>query len=117
LALLDDPGDDVALAPLEVTEDGLVLKVAQALHDDLARRRGRDPPEALGGVVELGPWLAPLWTLVLGGGEQLAVLAGPHHDVPGLAVQLDPGDAVAAVGAVVGHQQSLLDRRDEDVEA
>ena len=44
-ALLDDPGDDVALAAMEVAHDRLILDVAQSLHDDLARRRRRDPPE------------------------------------------------------------------------
>ena len=51
------------------------------------------------------------------GGEQVALLAGPHDDVTGLAVELDAGDALAAVGAVVGHEQRLLDGRDEHVEA
>ena len=59
-ALLDDAGDDVALAAAEVAHDLLVLEVAQPLDDDLARGRGRDPAEPRRGVVELGPGLAAL---------------------------------------------------------
>ena len=117
LALLDDAGDDVPLPALEVAEDLLVLEVSEALHDDLARRRGGDPTEADRGVVELGPRLAPLWPLAFLGRKEVALLAGPDDDVTGLAVELDPGAAVAALGAVVGDEEGLLDGGDEHIEA
>ncbi len=52
-ALLDDPGEELALGALERAEHLLVLDVPQPLDDHLARGRRRDPTEALGGVVEL----------------------------------------------------------------
>ena len=57
---LDDAGDDLALLGGELAERALVLGVAQALDDDLARGRRGDPPEALGGVVVLAEHLAVL---------------------------------------------------------
>ena len=103
LALLDDPADDVALLAGELAQHLLVLGVAQPLHDDLPGRGRRDPAEAVRGVVELRARHALLVGLV-----------GPDHDVPALAVELHAGVLVGALGAVVGDQQRLLDRRDQD---
>ena len=63
-ALLDQPGDDVALLAGELTELPLVLGVAQALQHDLLRGRGGDPAEALGGVVVLPDDVALLVVLL-----------------------------------------------------
>ncbi len=79
-ALLDDPGDDVALLAGELAELLLVLGVAQPLQDHLARGGRGDPAEAGRGVVPLADRLA----LVV---ELLRV----HDDVAALAVQRDPG--------------------------
>ena len=81
-----------------------VPEIAQALDDDLPGRRRGHPAEPRRGVVELRPRLPALRALAVGGRERLAVLAGPHDDVTGLAVELDAGDAVGAVGAVVGDE-------------
>ena len=108
LALLDDAGDDVALPALEVAQDRLVLEVAQALDDHLAGRRRGDPAEPLRSVVELRTRLATLGPLALLRREQLALLACPDDDVAGLPVQLDPGEAVAALGAVIRDEKGLL---------
>ena len=52
--LLDDAGDQVALAPGELAEGDVVLGLAQPLRASTCSRGGRgDPAEALGGVVEL----------------------------------------------------------------
>ena len=111
-ALLDDAGDDVALAAMEVAHDRLVLEVAQSLHDDLACRRGRDPPETGRSVVELGAGLRALRRLRV----EDALLTGPHGHVTGLALELHAGDAPGAIGAVIGHEHRLLDGRDDDVQ-
>src|SRR6478735_2879969 len=103
-ALLDDAGDDVALAALEVAEDRVVLDVPQPLHDHLSCRGGRNPAEAGRGVVELGTRLA-VWSrgvalvidLALGGWD-LVVLPRPDDDVPGLAVELGARVAEVTVG-------------------
>ena len=58
-ALLDDARDDVALAPLEVAEDRVVLDVAQPLDDDLAGGGGA------GWYFTLGPGAAMLRTRLL----------------------------------------------------
>ena len=52
-ALLDDAGDDVALAARVLAEGHVVLGVPQPLQDDLLGGGGGDPAEAGGGVVEL----------------------------------------------------------------
>jgi hypothetical protein len=104
-ALLDDPGDDVALLAGELAVPDLVLGVAQPLQDDLLGRGGRDPAEVGRGVVVLADQRAVL-------GE----LPRVHGDVPGLAVQLGASVLLGALGPVVGHQQRLLDRLDDDVQ-
>ena len=46
----------------------------------------------------------------------LVGLGGPDRDVPGLAVELDPRLAARALGVVVGDEEGLLDRLDDQVE-
>src|SRR5665811_188982 len=91
LALLDDAGDDVALAAGVLAESELILGIPQALQDDLPRGGGRDSAETIRGVVILPGHLA-----VLG------QLRGPDVDVSGAAVDLDPGRGGDAVAAVIG---------------
>jgi hypothetical protein len=102
--LLDDPGDDVALATPELAEHLLVLGITQPLHDRLPRRGGRDPTEPLGGVVPFPDEVAVL------------PLLGPDDHVAAGAVELDPGRRLGALVAVIGQQQSLLDGADQQVE-
>ena len=45
-----------------------------------------------------------------------SVSGRPDGDVAGLAVELDPGAAAGALGAVVRDEQRLLDRLDQQVE-
>ncbi len=52
-ALLDDAGDDVADAAGELAVLRLVLGVADALHDQLARDRRGEATEVVGRVLEL----------------------------------------------------------------
>ena len=104
-ALLDDPGDEVALLAEELPEPHVVLGVAQPLEHDLLGRGRGDPAEALGGVVVL-PHL----------GAVVVELGGEHGDVPGLAVQDDAGVVLGARALVVRREQRLLDRLHEDVE-
>jgi hypothetical protein len=56
--LLDDTGDDVALAALELAQDALVAEVAQALVDDLLRRERGDAAEVVRVVDALADLLA-----------------------------------------------------------
>ena len=69
VGLLDDPGDQLADAVLELLEHHHPLGLADPLQDDLLGGLGGDPPEVVGGdVVGLD--------LVLVGGEQLGVELG-----------------------------------------
>ena len=111
-ALLDDARNDVTLAAMEVAHDRLILDVTQSLHDDLACSRSSDPPEACWSVVELRARLRALPGLRV----EIALLAGPHGHVTGLALKLHASDAVGTIGAVIGHEHCLLDRRDDDVQ-
>ncbi len=79
-ALLDHPRDNVALLPGELPERQLVLSISQPLQDDLTSRGGRDPAEARRRVVVLGEH-----------GPVLVCLRGPHRDVPGAPIHLNPG--------------------------
>ena len=98
---LHDAGDDLALLGGELAVGPLVLGVAQPLQDDLARGGGGDPAEALRGVVPLG-----LDAAVRG------QLLGDHPHRAGLAVDVDPGVRLVAVGVLVGGEQRRLDGLD-----
>src|SRR5699024_7730145 len=87
-ALLNDPGEDIALLATEGTHHLFVLGVADALHDHLPRGRGCDSAEALRGVVELH-------LVVL-------VLAGEDGDPAAAAIEHDPGVFVPFRGLPVG---------------
>ena len=104
-ALLDDTGDQVALLAGELAVPDVVLGVAQPLQHDLLRGRGRDPPEALGGVVVLRDLVA-----------LVVELRGEHRDVAALPVELHPRLLHRARGLVVRREQRLLDGLDEDIE-
>ena len=99
------PRDDVALAGGELAVVLLVLGVAQPLQDHLAGGGGRDPAESLWGVV---PFV-----------EDVAVFVGlaRHHlHDAGLAVDVDAGVGLVALGVPVGGQQRGLDGVDDDVD-
>jgi hypothetical protein len=102
---LDDAGDDLAFLGGELAEGALVLGVAQALHDDLPGRGGGDAPEALRRVVPLVGDLAVRGHLL-----------GHHAHQTGLAVDVDAGVRLVAVGVAVGGEQGGLDRLQHGVE-
>jgi hypothetical protein len=104
-ALLDDPGDDVALLAGELAVADVVLGVAQPLQHDLLRGGRRDPAEPLGGVVELPDPVA----LVVD-------LCSHHGDVAALAVEDHPCVLGGPGRLLVRREEGLLDRLDEDVE-
>src|SRR5690606_13732648 len=101
LALLDDAADDVALAAGVLAERQLVLRVAEALQDDLLGGGRRDTPETGRGVVVF-PDLVAL----------VVDLGRPDRDVPGLPVEFDARLRRGALRPVVGDQQGVLDGLD-----
>jgi hypothetical protein len=107
--LLDDAGDDVALAALELAEDLVVADVAQALVDHLLGGEGGDAAEVARAVDGLADDLA-----------LFVSLDGEDGHVAGLAVELDPGRRDAALGLVgvleVGREDGLLDDAHELLE-
>ena len=96
--LLNNPGNQVAFLTAELGHRRVALGLTQSRQQHLPSGRGRDAPEAFGGVVEFSDHL----TLVVD-------LAGPHGHVAGLAVELDASVLGRAVRALVGHQQRRLD--------
>ena len=64
VGLLDDAGDDVALAPGVLLVLEVALGLADALQDDLLGRLGGDPPEVVGRVVPLPDDVAVLVELL-----------------------------------------------------
>jgi hypothetical protein len=110
--LLDDAGDDVALATLELAEHLVVADVAQALVDDLLGRERGDAPEVVGAVGSL----ADHGALVVEHGRV-------DRHMAGLAVELDAGlrrVGAALIGLIgvleVGREDRLLDDLHELVE-
>ena len=100
------PRDDVALAAGELAEGVLVLGVAQPLQDDLPRGRGRDPAEALRGVVPLA-------------GDRAVRRRSPgpaRATTPVLRSMLDARVRLVALGVAVGGEQRGLDRLQDGVE-
>ena len=103
---LDGARDDLTFTTGEVTEDTLVVGVAQTLHDDGARRRLSDAAEVLRGVVELADRVAVL-----------VLVHGHDGDASGLLVDLDAGLGDGTGQVVVRLEQRLFDRVDEGFEA
>ena len=64
VALLDDPGDDVALAAGVLLVLEVALGLADPLQDDLLGGLGRDAPEVVRGVVPLPDDVAVLVELL-----------------------------------------------------
>ena len=103
---LDGARDDLAFTAGEVTEDALVVGVAQTLHDDGARSRLGDAAEVLRGVVELADRVAVL-----------VLVHGHDGDASGLLVDFDAGLGDSAGQVVVRLEQRLFDGVDEGFEA
>ena len=114
-ALLDDAGDDVALAAAELAEHRVVRDVAQPLVDDLLGGEGRDAAEVARAVLGLADDVA-----------LVVVLGHEDGDMAGLAVEVHARGrrlvavTVPVVGLVgvlqVGGQDRLLDDLHELVE-
>ena len=103
--LLHEAGHDVALAPGVLAVGLGALRLAQALQDDLLGGARRDAAEALGGVVPLAQ-----------DGAGLVDLRREDRDLPGGAVERDPGVRLVVLGVLVGGQQRRLDRLHDQVE-
>ncbi len=104
VALLDQAGYQLALLATELTQDVVVLGVAQPLKDDLTRGARRDPPETGGRVIVLTHCYAVV-----------VDFRRPDGDVAGPTVQLRPGNILCTGGLVIRNQQRLLDRWDQQV--
>jgi hypothetical protein len=105
VALLDQSGHELAFAALELAQDVVILDVAKALEDDLAGGAGCDAAEACRGVLELAD-----------GHAVVVDFGGPDGHVAALAVQFSAGLLKGARGLVVGDQQCLLDRGNEEIQ-
>src|SRR5450759_1943350 len=101
--LLDDAEQDVTLDRGEVPVFLVVLRLAQPLHDDLARCGGGDPAEVGGRVVVLAD-LLPV----------LVQLRREDVDRARLAVDRDPPARDMLLGLLVGIEQGVLERLDDD---
>ena len=102
--LLHHPGDDVTLTGRELAVDPFVLGVAEALQHHLARGSRRDPAEPSGGVIEFADEVA-----------LIVNLASHHLNLTALAVDLDAGVGLMALGVPVRGQQRGLDGLDKFV--
>jgi hypothetical protein len=105
LVVLHHTADHITLAPGPLAEGDVVLGVPEPLQDDLLGGHRRDPPEVLRGVIPLA-----------GDGAVLGELLRPHGDRAGLAVHLDAGVRLRALGVLVRGEQGGLDRLDHGVE-
>ena len=109
ILLLDDAGDDVALASGVLTEGDVALGLPQSLEDDLLGGLRGDPAEVLGGVL---PFLqhGDLFGLFV----DLDVLS-ENLDVAGLSLDDSAGSAglVGISHAEVCGRECLLDRFDD----
>ena len=104
--LLDDAGDDVALAPGVLLVLELTLGLADPLAHDLTDRRGRDASEVVRGHVEL----------LTDGLEVLVELLGVDPDLAGLGVDVHPGELVGVRSALVRSGERLGERSEERVD-
>ena len=97
VGLLDHAGDDVALPAGVLLVLELPLRLPDALGHDLAGGLGRDPPEVVGGDLEL---LAHRFA-------HLVEVLGEDPELHGLGVDGDPGVLVRARQALVGRFQRV----------
>jgi hypothetical protein len=94
--LLDDAGDEVALAALVDVEDLLALRLSQALGDDLLRGLSGDPSEVVRGVLPL-----------TGDVAVLVEFLGVDTDVATVGVDGDPRLFGSPGAALVGTHQGI----------
>ncbi len=105
VGLLDDPGDDVALAPGVLLVLHLPLRLADALEDDLLGRLGCDSAEVGGRVVPLAD-----------DGAVLVELLGHHADLAALGVDLDQRLLGGVGHALVGGDERVGQGLEQDLE-
>ena len=102
---LNDARDDLAFTGGELAVGALVFGVSEALQHDLACGRRGDATKTLWRVVPLA--------------DDVAVLVGLPGDHPhdaGLAVDVDAGVHLVALGVPVGGEQRGLDRLEQFVD-
>ena len=106
-SLLDDAGDDVALASAELAQHLVVADVAQALVDDLLRGEGGDAAEVVGAVDRLADDLVVL-----------VALGQVDRDVAALAVEFGACTGLRGLAGVleVRREDRLLDDLNQFVE-
>ena len=126
LGLLDDAGDDVALAAGELLVGHLPLGVTELLEDHLLGRLRADPPaEVLGdGDLLLGQHLHLDALAVLGVDLLEHLLEHPHVAVLGVDLGAEPDEVIVGVGVLLlpgglvrgGHGllEALQDRLERD---
>ena len=102
--LLDDPGDDVALAPGVLLVLDVALRLADALEDDLLGRLGGDAPEVLGRVLPLTDDVAVLVELL-----------GVDVHLPAVGVDGDDRFLRRVGHALVGRDQGVGESVEEGV--
>ncbi len=105
VGLLDDPGDDVALAAGVLLVLHLALGVADPLEDDLLRGLRRDAAEVAGRVVPLADDVA-----------LLVELLGDDLDVAGLDVDLDERLLGGVGHALVRGDERVRERLQHDLD-
>ena len=96
---------DLSFSAREVTEDTLVVSVAQALHDDGSRGRLGDTAEVLRGVVELANGVAVF-----------VLVHGHDGDATGLLVDFDAGLGDGSGQVVIRLEQGFFDGINEGFE-
>ncbi len=106
VGLLDDAGDDVALAACVLFVLELALGLADALHHDLLGGLRGDAAEVVGGDVEL----------VAHGLAVLVELLGQDPDVHRIGVDGDPGVLVGVGHALVGGFECVGERCEQRVD-
>ena len=106
VGLLDDAGDDVALAAGVLLVLHLALGLADALGHHLLRGLRGDATEVVGRDVEL----------VADGLAVLVELLGDHPDLAGVGVDRDPGVLVRVGHALVGRLERVGERAEQRVD-
>ena len=105
VGLLDDPGDDVALAAGVLLVLHLPLRFTDALEDDLLRRLGGNAAEVGRGVVPLAD-----------DGAVLIELLGHNRDFAALGVDLDQRFLGGVRHALVGGDERVGQSLEQDLE-